>query len=81
MRRVYFAMSNAVLMVAMLSGVTLTAQSAPLRKTYQLWNFDEQGFSCHLQKQWPCAWNKNKDRIYWDDTARCFRVSSAAKPK
>ena len=79
MRRVYFAMSNAVLMVAMLSGVTLTAQSA--RKTYQLRNFDEQGFSCHLQKQWPCAWNKNKDRIYWDDTARCFRVSSAAKPK
>jgi len=172
-------------MVAMLSGVTLTAQSAPLRKTYQLWNFDEQGFSCRakgrlqdrdycashmmdqivadgksaipilisqlretrpspkpiddywtqttsgdiayfiltdlfadsdwktftmpglkalrepcdryaedcwdrflkkhgrsfVQKQWPSAWNKNKDRIYWDDTARCFRVSSAAKPK
>jgi len=170
MRRVYFAMSTAVLMVAMLSGVTLTAQSAPLRKTYQLWNFDEQGFSCRakgrlqdrdycashmmdqfretrpsskpigdywtqttsgdiayfiltdlftdsdwktftmpglkalrepcdryaedcwdrflkkhgrsfVQKQWPSAWNKNKDRIYWDDTARCFPVSSTAKPK
>jgi hypothetical protein len=177
-------MSTAVLMVAMLSGVTVAAQSAPLRKTSQLWNFDEQGLTCRakgrlqdrdycashmmdqivtdgksaipilisqlretrpspkpvydwtqttsgdiayfiltdlftdsdcktfampglealrepcdsyaedcwdrflkkhgrsfVQNQWLSAWNKNKDRIYWDDTARCFRVSSVAKPK
>jgi hypothetical protein len=28
-----------------------------------------------VQDQWLAAWKENKDRIYWDDTARCFRVS------
>ena len=28
-----------------------------------------------VQGQWLAAWNKNKDRIYWDDDAHCFRVS------
>ena len=32
-----------------------------------------------VQDRWLVAWNKNKDLIYWDDEARCFRLSS--KPK
>jgi hypothetical protein len=32
-----------------------------------------------VQDQWLAAWKKNKDRIYWDDKARCFRVSSQAQ--
>lgn len=32
-----------------------------------------------VQDQWLAAWNKNKDRIFWDDKARCFRVSSQSK--
>jgi len=34
-----------------------------------------------VQDQWLAAWKKNKDRIYWDDKARCFRLSSRAKAK
>jgi len=29
-----------------------------------------------VQDQWLAAWNANKDRVYWDEQARCFRVSS-----
>jgi hypothetical protein len=32
-----------------------------------------------VQTQWQIAWNKYKDRVYWDETARCFRVSPEAK--
>jgi hypothetical protein len=28
-----------------------------------------------VQDQWLAAWNANKDRVYWDETARCFRLS------
>jgi hypothetical protein len=28
-----------------------------------------------VQDQWLAAWNANKDRVYWDEKARCFRVS------
>lgn len=27
-----------------------------------------------VQDQWQSAWDTNKDRIYWDEKARCFRV-------
>lgn len=33
-----------------------------------------------IQRQWLAAWNANKDRIYWDADARCFRISKAVKP-
>jgi hypothetical protein len=29
-----------------------------------------------IQNQWLAAWNANKDRIYWDEKDRCFRVSA-----
>jgi len=29
-----------------------------------------------IQDQWLAAWNANKDRVYWDEQARCFRVSA-----
>jgi hypothetical protein len=32
-----------------------------------------------VQDRWMAAWNKNKDRIYWDDKARCYRLSSQPK--
>jgi hypothetical protein len=28
-----------------------------------------------VQDQWLAAWNANKDRVYWDEKERCFRVS------
>ena len=34
-----------------------------------------------VQDQWLAAWNANEDRVYWDETARCFRVSSNARTK
>jgi hypothetical protein len=30
-----------------------------------------------VQDQWRAAWQANKDRIYWDDTVRCFRLLPA----
>jgi hypothetical protein len=36
-----------------------------------------------VQNQWLAAWNANKDRVYWDERARCFRLSpkiEARKP-
>jgi len=32
-----------------------------------------------VQDQWLAAWNKNKDRIYWDTEARCFRLFQKQK--
>jgi len=29
----------------------------------------------YVQDQWLAAWNGNKDRVYWDLQARCFRLS------
>jgi hypothetical protein len=34
-----------------------------------------------VQDQWLAAWNKNKDRVYWEESARCFRLSPQAKTK
>jgi hypothetical protein len=28
-----------------------------------------------IQNQWLAAWNANKDRVYWDSTARCFKLT------
>jgi hypothetical protein len=28
-----------------------------------------------LQQEWEKAWEANKDRIYWNETVRCFRLS------
>jgi hypothetical protein len=28
-----------------------------------------------VQEQWQNAWNQNKDRVFWDEKARCFRLS------
>ena len=30
-----------------------------------------------VQEQWTAAWNAHKDNIYWDETARCFKLRSA----
>ncbi len=30
-----------------------------------------------VQDQWRAAWEANKDRIYWDETAHCFRLMPA----
>jgi hypothetical protein len=27
-----------------------------------------------IQQSWQKAWTENKDRIYWDGRAKCFRV-------
>jgi hypothetical protein len=27
-----------------------------------------------IQDQWFAAWKKNKDRVYWNEEARCFRL-------
>lgn len=32
-----------------------------------------------VQDQWVAAWKKNKDRVYWDDKERCFRLSPKTK--
>jgi hypothetical protein len=32
-----------------------------------------------VQDQWRAAWNANQDRIFWDEKARCFRVSPKTK--
>jgi hypothetical protein len=28
-----------------------------------------------VQDEWRAAWAANKDRVFWDETARCFRLS------
>jgi hypothetical protein len=32
-----------------------------------------------IQSHWQEAWTKNRDRIYWDEKVRCFRVGHAGK--
>ena len=34
-----------------------------------------------VQDQWLAAWSTNKDRVYWDTQARCFRISPNARVK
>jgi hypothetical protein len=34
-----------------------------------------------IQNQWLTAWNANKDRVYWDARARCFRLAENTKLK
>jgi len=31
-----------------------------------------------VQEQWRAAWEANKERIYWDENARCFRLMLVA---
>jgi|ERR1700686_4113422 len=33
-----------------------------------------------VQDQWLAAWKKNKDRVYWNEEARCFRLYPRPKP-
>ena len=33
-----------------------------------------------IQSQWLAAWNANKDKVYWDVQAHCFRISRNAAP-
>jgi hypothetical protein len=33
----------------------------------------------YVQKRWHAMWEANKDRTFWDDKARCFRVSPKSK--
>jgi len=32
-----------------------------------------------VQDRWLSAWSANKDRVYWDEAARCFRLSPKTK--
>src|SRR5882724_4813250 len=32
-----------------------------------------------VQDQWLTAWKKNKDRVYWNEQARCFRLQPEPK--
>ena len=34
-----------------------------------------------IQNQWFTAWNANKNRVYWDTRARCFRIDPNALAK
>ena len=34
-----------------------------------------------IRNQWLAAWKANKDRIYWSEEARCFRLSPKATTK
>jgi hypothetical protein len=34
-----------------------------------------------VQNQWLAAWNANKDRVYWDTQARCFRLTPITQAK
>ncbi len=29
----------------------------------------------YVQDRWLAAWNANKDRIYWDEQTRCYRIT------
>jgi hypothetical protein len=33
----------------------------------------------YVQTKWMAAWTVNRDRVYWDNDARCFRVRAPAK--
>jgi hypothetical protein len=33
----------------------------------------------YIQDQWFTAWNANKNRVYWDVKARCYRLSPNAQ--
>src|SRR5229473_3451615 len=32
-----------------------------------------------VQDQWLAAWEKNKDRVYWNEQSRCFRLDPQSK--
>jgi hypothetical protein len=34
-----------------------------------------------VQDKWLAAWGKNRNRVYWEESARCFRLSPQAKTK
>ncbi|HVP46052.1 MAG TPA: hypothetical protein VMT32_05695 [Bryobacteraceae bacterium] len=34
-----------------------------------------------VQDRWRAAWNANADRVYWDENARCFRLSPNERTK
>jgi hypothetical protein len=58
-----------------LERVTLTVCD-PKVPAYECWQsiVKEHGRK-FIQDQWLAAWNKNKDRVYWDTKAGCFRLS------
>jgi hypothetical protein len=34
-----------------------------------------------VQNQWLAAWSTNKNRVYWDEQARCFRLTPITQAK
>jgi hypothetical protein len=34
----------------------------------------------YIQAKWQSAWIANKDRLYWDESARCFRLRKLSTP-
>jgi hypothetical protein len=34
-----------------------------------------------IQDKWLAAWNANKDRVYWNEEGRCFRLYPNGKGK
>ena len=34
-----------------------------------------------IQARWEAFWNASRDRIYWDQKARCFRLREAGRPR
>ena len=34
-----------------------------------------------VQHRWHESWNANEGRVYWDEVARCFRLSPSARTK
>jgi hypothetical protein len=33
-----------------------------------------------VQHEWQTAWNKYRDRVYWDESVRCFRLRPDPAP-
>jgi hypothetical protein len=34
-----------------------------------------------VQHEWLAAWSRNKDRVYWDEKNRCFRLLTESEKK
>jgi hypothetical protein len=56
----------------MWSDVQAESPGQPTRVAWGIYN--EKHGTRHVQQVWLTAWEKNKSRIYWDDSANCFKV-------
>ncbi len=43
---------------------------------YCFYNYIEKHGRKNIKARWQGIWEKNKDRIYWDEAERCFRVKA-----